>query len=506
MSKLLTSAAGLVSAAAVGYWATHNVLGPAVATAAVGLFLHAKSSGGRPKAQFGETVRGTQVDSKAKRKRPPDDQIGIGGIPIPRQSEPQHMLLVGSQGTGKSVICTAVMDTIRARGQRAVVYDGTGEFVEHYYRAGQDVILSPIDARSALWSPWAEGRDDFTYDSLATALIPDSTGENQFWVLAARAIFQAALASTTNLSDLHKLIFWEDQEFLLAVLQAAGIVGLAGPEAMLASSRGTCATYIKPLSYLPPPGNQPFSIRQWVRDESDSWLFILSREDARMPIRPLMSLWIGVAIQAAMTLPPNRERRLWLILDELPYLQNLPALDVALSGGRKYGLSAILGTQSIAQMRKIYGHDASAAILSYPATRVTLKVGDHETAEFLSKSLGDRHTIRKVASESQNPGGGGQSTSEQHAIEAAVLPSEIMGLPDMVGYLRISGDPVIKKIRLTRRERPALAEPYQDRPLSVPPPIPQGAPPASLAGLTRAAIPGLDAPGADLDGPDLPDL
>ena len=496
--RFLTSTIALAGSAA-GAWAlTHNFLAPAIAAAAVGLVLHAKYSGGdSTDRQFGDTVRGTRVDDKAKRKkRGRADQISIGGIPIPRQAEPQHTLLVGSQGTGKSVICTSIMDTIRARGQRAVVYDGTGEFVAHYYRPDRDIILSPIDTRSAVWSPWAEGRDSFTYDNLATALIPDSTGENQFWMVAARAIFQAALEAAPDLRTLHELIFG-DQEFLLAALQAAGLAGLAGPENMLASSRATCATYIKPLAYLPPPGDKPFSIRDWVRDESrDSWLFVPSRESVRIAIRPLMSLWFGIAIQAVMTLPPDRDRRLWLILDELPYLQNLPSLDGALSGGRKYGLSAVLGTQGIAQLRKVYGRDAATAILSYPATRVTLKVGDSETAQYLSDSLGQRHTIRKVSSESQNPGGGGSSSSEQHAIEHAVLPSEIMGLPDMVGYLRVSGDPVIKKIRLTRRDRAVLAEPYQDRPLCTPPPA------ANPAALTRAPA----TPGLDVDGPDLPDL
>ena len=36
-------------------------------------------------------------------------------------------------------------------------------------------------------------------------------------------------------------------------------------------------------------------------------------------------------------------------------------------------------------------------------------------------------------------GGSSTSTSEQHAIEHAVLPSEIAGLPDLKAYVRIAG-------------------------------------------------------------------
>ena len=507
MSKLSTSTAALATAAAVGWIFTHNPLGPAVAMAATGLILHAKFSGGAPKdAQFGETVRGTQVDSKTKRKqaRVPVDQITLGGILIPRDNEPQHFLVVGNPGVGKTVAWLSVMDVARARHQRAVVYDPTGEFVSHYYRSGQDVILSPIDARSASWSPWGEGQTAFDYENIARALIPDSAGENQFWVDAARGVFQSVLAATTDLSGLIDLVLAQDHEVFQTVIQAQGLIGLCGPPNMLASTRGVAATYVRQLAYLPPFSGRPFSIRDWVHDETkDSWLFVTSREDVRKTIRPLLSLWLGLAVQAVMTLPVNRERRLWLVLDELPYLQKLPAVDTALAGGRKYGAACLVGVQTIPQLREIYGREAAASLMSYPSTRLSMRVGDAETAEFLSKSLGDRHTIRKVSSESQNSGGGGQSTSEQHSIEAAVLPSEILALPDLVGYLRVPNDPIIKKIKLIRRERGSLAEPYQYRSLATPPPIPQALLLAGPAGLARAPVAGPDAP--DLDGADLPD-
>ena len=498
MNKFFTSTGALAAAAGVGYWVTGNVLGSAVAMAAAGLILHAKYSSPKNE-QFGDTVRGTQVADHAKRKRrATTDQVTLGGIAIPRECEPQNFLVVGAPGSGKTVAWLSIMDVARARGQRAIVYDPTGEFVAHYYRAGQDVILSPIDTRSALWSPWAEGRTAFDYENLAAALIPDGTGNEQFWTQAARAIFQAALASTNNLPELIELIFAAEQDDLLAAIQAQGLGGLTGPPNMLASTRGVAATYIRALAYLPAPGPAPFSIRDWVRNDSaDSWLFVSSREDCRKSIRPLISMWLGLAVQSAMSLSPDRERRLWMILDELPTLQKLPALDIALAGGRKYGITVLVGIQAISQTREIYGRDAAASILSHPSTRLTLRVGDSETAEFLSKSLGDRHTIRKVSSES-NTGGSG-STSEQHSIEAAVLPSEILALPNLVGYLRVPNDPVIKKIKLTPRDRPTLAVAYQDRSLATPPAMPPG----SSATAIPQVLTAFDAP--DVSGADLPD-
>ncbi len=501
MNKMMKWMAVPTAAAAGWVASSGSPLVAAVSGAMAGLVMVADP--GKKAADFGVVARGTQVSTRKRRARVSSDQIQIGGIPIPLDAEPQHFLLVGAPGTGKSVACEGVMDVARARGQRAVVYDSTGEFVAHYHREGKDVILSPIDQRSALWSPWSEGTDAFAYENLAQALIPDGTGDNQFWAQAARAILRAVLAATNDLPSLIDLVFAQDQEMLLACLQAQGLAGLAGPQQMLASSRGEAATYVQPLAYLPPPGAAPFSIRDWIRDEhKDSWLFITSRADVHKSIRPLISMWLGLAVQAIMSLSASRTRRIWTILDELPTLQRLPSLDVALAGGRKYGIAAVLGVQSIAQVRDTYGRDAAAAILSHPSTRLTLRVGDSETADYLSKSLGDRHTIRKVTSESSNSSGGGTSESEQHSIEAAVLPSEILALPNLVGYLRVPNDAVIKKIKLTPRDRAQIAEPYRDRPLSKPLAVP-AAPPSGPSGvLDKNFLASLTPP----HDPDLPGL
>lgn len=507
MNRLVKGGLAVIGTALVAAFISNgSMLATSVAVAMMGVVLFAQWSGSPSpdKTRYGQTLRGAEVSDKKRRGfKSPSDQIQIGGIAIDRDVEPQHFLLTGAPGTGKTVVAEAVMDAIRVRGQRAVVYDSTGEFISHYYREGKDIILSPVDQRSALWSPWAEGTDAYAYENLAAALVPDGQGENQFWAQAARAIFRAVLASTTDLPSLIDLIFAADQELLLACLQAQGLAGLAGPSQMLASSRGEAATYIQPLSYLPEPSGNPFSIRNWIKkDADDSWLFVSSRADSHRSIRPLISMWIGLAVQATMSLPPSRDRRIWMVLDELPTLQKLPSLDLLLAGGRKYGAAAVLGVQTVAQVRDGYGRDAASAILSHPSTRLSLRVGDHETADYLSRSIGDRHTVRKVASESTG-GGGGSSVGEQHAIEASVLPSEILSLPNLIGYLRVANDPIIKKVRLTPVDRKQIAAPYEDRALGTLSPVPAV---PILPGMQAFPTRTIDAAPSLTDGHNNPDL
>ncbi len=58
---------------------------------------------------------------------------------------------------GKTTVLRQMLDGIEARGESALVYDTSGEFIAHYYRPERgDVILNPFGAHSAYWSPFAE--------------------------------------------------------------------------------------------------------------------------------------------------------------------------------------------------------------------------------------------------------------------------------------------------------------------------------------------------------------
>src|SRR3546814_11972469 len=78
-----------------------------------------------------------------------------------------------------------MLEGIRAKGKRAIVYDTAGTFVEKFYREGKDILLNPLDERSAVWSPWVDVPHDYHYDQIAESTIPDKHGD-PFWPKAAR--------------------------------------------------------------------------------------------------------------------------------------------------------------------------------------------------------------------------------------------------------------------------------------------------------------------------------
>jgi hypothetical protein len=114
----------------------------------------------------------------------------LATVVYPWRLEQSHAMLIGTTGMGKTVAMSDMIAEARAKGQRCVVFDLTGAFIEHFYEADRDIILNPLDARCPQWSIFDECRTEGEFWAAAEALVPhDGGGEAQFWVIAARALF-----------------------------------------------------------------------------------------------------------------------------------------------------------------------------------------------------------------------------------------------------------------------------------------------------------------------------
>src|SRR3546814_10771319 len=90
-----------------------------------------------------------------------------------------------------------------------------------------------------------------------------------------------------------------------------------------------------------------------------------TRPDTLFPYTTLFRSWLDIAISAIMSMTPDRNRRLYCVIDELPTLQRLPSLGDFLARARKYGGCGILGFQSYPQLEATYGIQDAAAITGY---------------------------------------------------------------------------------------------------------------------------------------------
>ena len=413
-------------------------------------------------------------------------QLQLGFVPIEQRDEWQHFLLAGAPGTGKSMSIKWMLDTIRQRDEKALIFDPVGDMVGTFYRPGHDIILNPLDERDAGWYPWAD-LERHELPAFVKAIIPDPIGQHDpFWANAAQAVLQSLLLGTRNMDDLLRFGLVEPDNVLMDVVRKTGKGGLVGQEKTFSGVRAQLATGLDKLALLRNITQEEykagagFSLKKWTENDDDRrWVFLLSKKAQQEALKPLITLWTDTVIRTALSLEPSPQRRVWLCLDELPSLGKLPSLASAMAEGRKFGLSCVLGLQTIQQLRQTYGKEEAAVVYGLPKNRLILRIHDSETCEEMSKELGEyqrRRVTTSTNSGSNNgssSGGGlfgnnhsgssnGMSTSEQLVTERAVMPAEIANLPDLVGYLRT--DHQVAKVTLPVTGWPEVQPQHVDIP------------------------------------------
>ena len=236
---------------------------------------------------------------------------------------------------------------------------------------------------------------------------------------------------------------------------AQSIVDPENPKTAL-SVRAMLTANLSALEFLPDEG-EPFSIREWISDEDrDGFLFLTSRGDQHASLRGLISTWLEIAVNAMLSLAQDDGRRIWVILDELPTLHQVPSLQPGLAESRQFGGCFVLGVQVASALRDLYGRNGAETISGLCGTRVVLAAPDRDTAQWSADSLG-RSEIEEVSegfSYGANTIRDGVSLTPRRELRALALPSEIMRLPNLEGYLKFPGPFPVASIKLKYVARP----------------------------------------------------
>ena len=113
-------------------------------------------------------------------KAPSD--ITIANVPYPKGAEMRHTLIIGTTGCGKTNAIIEILDQVQERGDRAIIVDTVGTYVNRYYNKERgDIILNPLDPRSASWSFFEECKDNEILRNVASCLIENGDTNEQFW-------------------------------------------------------------------------------------------------------------------------------------------------------------------------------------------------------------------------------------------------------------------------------------------------------------------------------------
>jgi type IV secretory pathway TraG/TraD family ATPase VirD4 len=424
-----------------------------------------------PRKLLGPRVeRGTRLiearDARPGRLSP--GRTSCAGQAVPALDESKHFKVIGTTGTGKSTAIRELIGGALARGDRLVIADPDGAYLQAFYDAGRgDRVLNPFEPRAMRWDLFGELRESYDGDLLARALVPDQGGDDRAWRGYARVLLSALLrqlqrAGCRDVSMLHRLVTSApiaELRLLLAGTAAAPFLDEDNAR-FFASVRAIATTQLAVLEHLDRPDGAPLlSVRSWVRAEPSATggvLFLPYRASQVATLRGVVSTWLRLAIFETMELG-EADHRIWFVIDELDALGAIDGLKDALARLRKYGGRCVIGFQSIAQVTGTYGSSDAQTIVENCGNTLILRCSAAEnggTARFASKLIGEREIIRRQLSRSKGAAferaQASRTISLQHTTESAVLAAEIEQLRDLEGYLKFASTPEWRRVRLSR--------------------------------------------------------
>ena len=390
-------------------------------------------------------------------------------VQITEGLECRHTMLIGGSGGGKTTVLWPLIRQARDRGDKVLLFDSKGDFTEKL--TGDFTLLSPTDARSSRWTLGQDVATHLDSQALCETLVPSSPDEKEpMWGNGARALLAGvinnvqrqqgqswgfvalaqAMAATLVDYDLLKSIILEEDP--------AMIVLLGGEDAEFANrtTLGFLVQIAAQLKHVTNFGvgaadyaqNPAWSVRAWLAGKTTPTVVLGYRDSARSLSRAWTASLLEQIVRQLSDMPdaPPDQRRIWLILDEAPWMGRVPSITDALTTLRSKGVRIVLGIQSLAQTREIYGRETATIWSGQCASKVICATNTPEDQEWCSKLLGEREVERYQHQTSQQfwtDTGAQHSSSWQRVREPVLLPStfgqELRVLPKGPRALLMSG-------------------------------------------------------------------
>jgi len=436
------------------------------------------------------SIMKTVLIETARRESGPEfrsDHIFIGDLPLPIKAEQKHLLILGSTGTGKSVLINQIIAqlTIRQsiRPHRLVIYDVKGEYISKHYREN-DIIFYPFDQRSTTWSFFNEIRSYQDFDMVAHALFQaPETDKDVYWYDSAGQVFKSGLmclarAGKRNNRDIIEFFNREaakiKDDFIryLPLADRGAIKHIDKSESHQAASiLSILQSRINFFRYLIDQDG-PFSFRDYVRNEQENRnLFILNIKQNDLIFKALMTFVVDIMIREVLSLEErsaSQTAMFSIIIDEFGSLQKLSAIFDFLTISRSKGGSLIVANQDLGSVIHVYGEAQKSTFFNNFNNSVTFKLNDPQTAEYISKAVGDKEVIKVMDSHQMSPEAMGDrlSLNAQEKLEHVLLPSEFLHLREFQAYIKIA-DQGLTKVEIPRRFISARYPPYSERDLSI---------------------------------------
>jgi len=364
----------------------------------------------------------------------------LPSVPLSRDRETRHFLILGSVGGGKTQTMLNLIAEAILRRDGVLVLDTKGDMMAGLPGDPGPLLVAPHDQRSLVWDVAADCCIKQDARELAARFIPPSA--DPMWSHAAQEVFVACLVHLQEAkgrdwgwADLAAVVTANDETLIEHARNhnPNALRLLNQPDSRTTTSiLQTFQANMRIVMILAEAWSDPsadrFSIRAWLHKPNPRQPLIL-QQDPGYP--ELSSIWIGsmlgllASAVGSPTLTESRDRRVWLFLDEFPQLPPIKQFPTFLELGRSKGIAVVIGAQDTAQIRAVYGPDQAKSWFGMTGTKVVTRINASEAAEDISRLIGDQEVERRIQSATRSAGRVSITESHQRATRRVITASEL---------------------------------------------------------------------------------
>jgi hypothetical protein len=342
--------------------------------------------------------------------------VVLGGVELSRTREVGHFSVSGLPGSGKTVLLTAVARQVLERGDRLLIHDPKGDFLDWLWVPSESVVLGPWDARSVPWDITTDiDTPERALTFAASIFSQNDAGANQYFVDAAREVFAAVVKflqqtkpGTWSWGDLAEILRSGAHRLVGAAHVGDPITRTLIPDPNNKTVQSILSEIVRSTAWIPAYAAafdddqraRAFSFTAWLTGKTSASVVLLNN-DARYATRAeqlFSSMLHSAASIISSPLMPERSADvpgLWVIADEYPQLgtQAQKAIRTMEEMGRSRGVRVMKAVQDESQLFAAVGREKGEALRSVQQTRIYLKQATGSAAE-LCQRLGQKEIMR----------------------------------------------------------------------------------------------------------------
>lgn len=326
----------------------------------------------------------------------------------------QHILFSGAIGSGKTTAMNGLLHSIVASMTEKdvmVVFDAKGDFKQHFYRPGKDVILSCRSDSTAVWNMFREveldgsGELEMNLMELVNSFFGEKIRRSNapFFPTAAKdVLFGIILFIIRSLelqdhSNEELFLYLRDASLDDVISSFSGMDDLRGLLDYIYSGSGETEQSQGVYSELRTVANElligsfrekgEFSIRSFVRNKGGRILFVEYDLGVGSVLTPIYKALFDLAIKETLS-RKRTDGSVYFVIDEFSLLPRLYHISDGVNFGRSLGAKFIVAIQNCQQVMEAYGHENAYSILSSFGTLVSFRNTDRATVEFIQDHYG----------------------------------------------------------------------------------------------------------------------